>query len=205
VKDGGEILKEVADEYRKLGYDVRFKWASEMAPVDLGAQMIALSPEEKVVVTTKDHGPAADENVRKLLTWVAGHPSWRLELLVPPSSLSTFIPSANYEVIDKRIRAADRLAEEGSLDEAAILLWVATEALLWQVVARGAPNLDVEVPEDLLNGAVSHGLINKNLEFPLQALATIRNAAAHGVQLGLSWDTYNSCRAAVSRLQAQVF
>jgi hypothetical protein len=200
MTDWEEFLRQVVEDYRQRGYGLA-PGDIESLPSDIRADFVAVGPDERVIVEVKRWSDlATDDRLQKTAEWVANHPGWRLELLLPPERATTNDPLIDMSEVRQRLTSADYLAAEHDYAAASLLLWSAVEALGRYLAFKAHIDLGSAGADDVINYLVSEGHVDRAAEPPLQGLASARNAVVHGLRFSAPETVYVGARPIVADL-----
>lgn len=182
-------LASLAREYRERGYEVVTHPRREELPAflrDFELAMVAHGDGERVVfqVVTKQGLRETSQQIKQLAEAIERHPDWRFELVVTnPRSDLTEPPHGeepNVQEIMKRLGDARELLSEGQAENAGLVAWAATEAVLRRLAARHDVGLDRLEPGYVLKQLYVLGLLSSDDLDLMQAAMRERNLIAHG-------------------------
>jgi uncharacterized protein YutE (UPF0331/DUF86 family) len=180
-------LESLASEYRAKGYEVHVHPDRSHLPsflVGFSPDMIALSPQDKVVIQIKTAQAFDPEQVQKLAEFVEGQPLWRYEVALVNLPAAPDVPAeeelAAEDQVTQLIANAELLADQNQIEAAALLAWSAVEAILRRRARSDAPELERQSSARVLKHLYSLGRIQRDLYETLSRLMEFRNAVAHG-------------------------
>lgn len=180
------LRRDLAAEYRELGFDVSFDCPLDFFPV-LQADMLARKGGQSRVVQVMSRAAlSATPEIVQLAEVLDAMPDWSFDLRLVPEPERLPAPAEaqplHLEDVSNRLGEATHLIELGH-DEAGLLLaWSALEAVLRLQCAKVEPPQDVKVTvaEYVLDEATVQGVIYHEEYFRLAQIAQIRNAIMHG-------------------------
>ncbi len=177
-----ERVYEIAEDYKKRGYDVTIAPSPKNLPPFLSnftPDIVALSHSESVVIAIKSFHKSRPTNYwRELANTIQNHPGWRFELVIdsrrePPPSIAP-------EQISRLLEEGQRLTKENILDAALLVTWAATEAAM----RLASKVYEVELPDYRPTTVVSRlytdGILEREEYEFLMSCIKIRNSYAHG-------------------------
>ena len=185
----GDLLSQVAERYRRQGYDVLVEPLVEQRPDFLSTfhpDLIARRGEEYVVVEVKMGEPGRSEPpLRQLAAEVARHPGWRLDLVFAQKtggelSFESLVTPLEEELV-AQLSEGLQLCRTGHLAAGVLLIWASFEGAARLV--SGRERLDVSPtapPLALIRALVSDGLIDDAGYEVIKLALQRRNAIAHG-------------------------
>lgn len=185
-----QAIRRIAREYERDGYAVIVEPSADKLPDWLGRfqiDLIASNDDENVVVEIKSQPhlkspPAVDALARA----VESHNGWRLDFVVIQSR-GARLEHQRERLLDvaelqRRIKMAHKLRNDGLIDPAMLMLWSSVEgALRRSAVLAGVP-IESFDSIALLKQLHFHGLLTSDQYSILRKTADIRNAAAHGLK-----------------------
>ena len=167
--------------YEADGYDVSFNERLPQPFESFVADAVARRDDEFVVVEIKA-APMSDDarhRLERLKKTFADECGWRLDVVTydragPP-------PAPDLELVRRRVREAQQLAEV-SPDAACLVLWSAVEgALLWVAHQRKIAPARPLPPRGLVQQLTIDGVLSDNQAADLKDFASRRDAIAHGM------------------------
>ena len=167
--------------YEADGYEVRLNERLPEPFESFVADAVARRDDEFVVVEIKP-SPMSDDathRLKRLEKTFADECGWRLHVVTyerdgPP-------PVPDLELVSRRVREAQQLAE-GSSDAACLVLWSAIEgALLWVAHQREVAPARPLPPRNLIQQLTIDGVLSDNQAAELKDFAGRRDAIAHGM------------------------
>jgi hypothetical protein len=182
-------LLELADEYRKHGYEVMFQPSLEDLPDALKPyrpDMLIRRGNEVVIIEVKSRtslNPIETERLRSLATVIEKQPGWRFELVMTnpddiPDSPQTGCSLQKPE-IELRLRTAKELMTQ-NLELAVLYIWALVEATLRLVVEQEGLSLQRFEPLYLIKQLTTEGIVSRSEYQLLMNALSWRNAIAHG-------------------------
>lgn len=185
-----ELERQVADRYRRQGYEVITEPPPKSLPFDLGFyrpdMLVNLPNGEHYLVEVKSPGGYLNvERLRDIARTVAEHQGWRFFVVADPDRLPDGNGAERWEPltlpqIRSRLERVDNLIGLEEEEAAFLTLWSLLEALL----RRRAE--DVQLPVErleassLVNHLYSQGELSMQQYDAIKELVSVRNAAAHG-------------------------
>jgi REase_AHJR-like protein len=185
-------LEEVAEQYRKDGYQVLLRPSGTDLPAFLNQfepDLIARNASESVVVEVK---PKADLSKDHALAYLAAkvnaQPGWRFDLVVTnhetwPDEIPGDSTERSASEIRSLARTAEKLIVSGELEAASLIAWSAAEAAMREAARRRTIPLETNDPQFVLKTLYSEGVLSRSDYDQLQEAWRIRNAVAHGLEL----------------------
>jgi len=183
-----QTVRQVADAYRKRGYNVDIAPRGNKIPQFLSGfypDLIARSPEESVVIEVKVGASKTSvaEPLKALADRVHKQPGWRLAVIFAelddPGRISE-IPVRSAAELDAQIARTERLKNAGDLDAAFLLLWSVMEAALRNVAIKAGFPIQALPTSTLVRELYSAGEINRTTYDSILKLMNLRNEVAHG-------------------------
>ena len=178
----------VADEYRKMGYDVAQGVELDFLP-SFRADLLARKGDEAIIVEVKTRaGLTPPEQITELMEAVKSRPgcSFELVLVGEPEKADAPAPDAaplSAGSIIGRLEQAERMMADGAADIAFLLAWPASEAALRALLAEaGVPPERMAAPNDVFGQAVFHGLMSQEDYRRFSDMRKYRNAIVHGFE-----------------------
>lgn len=182
-----ERLLELAEEYRRKGYEVLLPPVPEELPDFLRGyrpDMIVRRGGEVVVVEVKSRPSiAAAQYLEGLARAIEEHPGWRVELVMTNSEDVTYPANVEGSLQEHEIRGQLQVARELVVHhpESAILYaWSLAEATLRLLANQAGLNIQKPEPPGLLKQLATEGVISKAEYQLLMNALPLRNAVAHG-------------------------
>lgn len=206
-------LNEVADDFRRSGYDVAVEPSARALPPFLeGMQpdLIATRGDEHVVVEVKTRRDLrASDETRKLADVLKDRSGWRLDLvLIGDDEISAKTTEPNVlslSLIERRIDDADRLLVEGDRAAALLFAWIAVEAILRGMAAANQINLGNLSPQTAIRELVTAGIVDRETYRLLDDSLQFRNRVVHGFSSsGLGEETVRQLIAIGRRLLSEI-
>jgi hypothetical protein len=180
-------IAQVADEYRRRGYDVEVEPKGPGLPDFLeGFQpdLIARRSGDSVVVEVKvGTRTSVAERLRDIAERVNRQPGWRFALVyVNPEQpdQATDAEPAPLPVLRERVQNAEALLRGGQREAAFLLLWSALEGVLRVLGVRALLPLSNLPPSTLFRELYSAGEIGREQFDTLMRLLPLRNQLVHG-------------------------
>lgn len=176
-----EALLNAKAKYEADGYAVSVKERLPKPFESFVADAVARRDDEFVVVEIKS-APMSDDarhRLERLKKTFADECGWRLDVVTydregPP-------PAPDLELVSRRVREAQQLAEV-SPDAACLVLWSAIEgALLWVAHQREIAPARPLPPRTLIQQLTIDGVLSDNQAAELKDFASRRDAIAHGM------------------------
>jgi hypothetical protein len=188
-----EIMDAVGARYRAEGFQFLRSPPREFVPPflrDYRPDAIALKGKGGVIIELKrSQDGAKDRQTLELSQALAGHPDWRLDLIL----MENFVREQGWLLGPERIKApsdeqveavrseVERLVAQGQHSAALLLGWALLEALTRKrlsdlIAEREEPLTEWQVVEQL----TTFGLLEPEDEEGLRSLLRRRNALAHG-------------------------
>jgi hypothetical protein len=186
-RDGG-LLRSVASEYERKGYDVKLQPTLEDLPDFLAGfepDLIATGNDETVVVEVKSRKELEnDQAIAAIETALRDQPGWRFELIIDGSERERH-PLGSSQ-IGAWLEEAHELQQGGHLVAALLLLWSATEGILRLLAARENVELESQAPGYLTTRLYTLGLLGREQYRILGEIVRLRNHAAHGFEVSVT-------------------
>jgi uncharacterized protein YutE (UPF0331/DUF86 family) len=181
-------LDDVADAYRAKGYTVTKQPSSDRLPSFLRSSspdLIAQGDEESVVVQIKSSSQLQhDEEMEELAETIESEPGWRFELhVVPSDEPASEDILLSLQSLRARSHSVASLAKEGDEEEAFLLCWTITEALLRHLAILNEVALTDLSSGDVVKRLCMHGVIPEPVMETLIDAVYIRNRLVHGMKL----------------------
>lgn len=179
------LASEVADEYRRKGYEVARDVALDFLP-GFHADLIARKDDEVRVIEVKTRSSlAANPQIGEMARIVDEKRGWTFELRLVGEPHRADIPKdgqpSKVTDVDERIDEAKRALAAGLPGAALLLAWSAVEASARKaVVAEGIAEERVAAGGNALDQAVFLGVISRDDYRRLNEVHRQRNALAHG-------------------------
>jgi len=180
-------VETLASEYRAKGYDVHIHPDRVHLPsflIGFSPDVIALSPDDKVVIQVKSARDFDAEKVQELAEFVEQQPPWRYEVALVNLPTAPDVPAAEdlatNDQVTHLIETAELLAAQNQTEAAALLAWSAVEAILRRLTRIAAPELERQSSARVLKHLYALGRIQPEIYETLSRLMTFRNAVAHG-------------------------
>ena len=179
------LASEVAEEYRRKGYEVAREVALDFLP-GFHADLIARKDDEVRVIEVKTRSSlAANPQIGEMARIVDEKRGWTFELRLVGEPHRPDIPKdgqpSKATDIDERTDEAKRALAAGLPGAALLLAWSAVEASARRaVVAEGIAEERVAAGGNALDQAVFLGIISRDDYRRLTEVRKQRNALAHG-------------------------
>jgi hypothetical protein len=188
--DVNEMLTQVSDEYRKLGYLVLIHPDKDHLPGGLpleGIDLVAQKGEDRVAIEVKERHQLSDlTEVRKRAELVEAHRGWRFEFVVFPREQGPEIPTNG---VDRGDAILEALFDEVSLTlgvkafrSAFVIAWSAVEAAMRAAARREGLQIERATPRLLLKSLYSAGVISNEDFDRVERSFQARNALVHGLE-----------------------
>ena len=182
-------LHEVADEYRRAGFEVTLEPDPKCLPFDLAGyrpDLIARKDDHGFIVEVK--ASAARMSVDRLRTVadeVAQHEGWRFLLVTADDDPGGGLPGINHEIVSweeitARAEHAIRLNDMGEREAAYLLLWIAFEQMLRFHAEHASLPIERLAPSILIRHLYSSGELTMPQFDAALACEQTRNGVAHG-------------------------
>ena len=185
-----QLERQVADRYRRQGYEVIAQPRPESLPFDLGfyrPDMLVNLPngEHYLVEVSTPGGHLSVERLREIAQMVAGHQGWRFFVVADPNGLPNGEDAGRWEPltlpqIRDRLQRVDTLMGQGQEDAAFLTLWSLLEAILRRRAEDAGLPLERLDASTLFNHLYSQGELSMEQYDAARELASVRNAVAHG-------------------------
>ena len=180
-------IETLANEYRAKGYDVQIHPDRAHIPpflIGFSPDLIAVSPEDKVVIQVKSARDFDAEQVQKLAEFIEKQQPWRYEVALVNLPAAPDVPAAEDLATDDQITRlitnAELLAAQNQVEAAALLAWSAVEAILRRLTRVAAPELERQSSARVLKNLYALGRVQPDMYETLSQLMAFRNAVAHG-------------------------
>ncbi len=183
----GNYVTEVADEYRRRGYDVVVEPPASELPLPIGPfrpDVLARNSVESVLIEVRSK-VSDNKDLVRLAELVRHQPGWRFELVVydsndadPPRAL---VPA---EQLILTLEQVTRLLAQRLDVPAYALLWTVTEAALRHSAAKRGVD-ETAPPKALFRGLSSVGAITDREVTVLDRAMVFRNRAVHGFDMNV--------------------
>ena len=188
VRTERELMEQVAQDYRRRGYDVILAPTPERRPPFLGhlvPDLIAQRGDENIVIEVKRvRTPRLPRSLRALLEALRTQPDWRLRLVYvgPEGELETFeMPTLTAQEAQEQIESSRRMYDSGEQAAAVLKLWSVLEAVgRKRLTEVQHEDVGPMAPVAFLKELTSFGLIEQHEYVELRSILELRNAAAHG-------------------------
>ncbi len=184
-------IKELAAEYRKLGFDVHIQPTRSKRPSflqELQPDMIASRGDENIVVEVKSGSGGIESPYQQFVSALQNQPGWRFELVLT-NSREVAKYGSEYELLDgDEIRSmaieSHKSLRRGERRIAALLAWICLEGVLVEGLRKyiATPVLN-RSPKRLIKEAVSMGLLNQGDYRNLEHFAEFRNGFVHAMRV----------------------
>lgn len=184
-----ERLLELAEEYRRKGYEVVFHPTLEDLPDFLKnyrPDMIARRGEEAVVIEVKSRSSLQSDStqyLRNLAQAIEKRPGWRFELVMANPEEVIYSPKAEGSLqkheIESRLQVARQLTIQHP-ESAILYAWSLVEATLRLVAEKEGLNLQRSDSLYLVKQLALEGVISKAEYQLLMNGLSLCNAIAHG-------------------------
>jgi len=198
----------LASEYRAKGYDVHIHPDRAYLPsflIGFSPDLIALSPDDKVVIQVKSARDFDAEQVQKLAEFVKQEQPWRYEVVLVNLPTAPDVPAAEdlatNDQVTRLIANAELLAAQNQTEAAALLAWSAVETILRRLTRVAAPELERQSSARVLKHLYALGRVQPAMYETLSQLMTFRNAVAHGFAPKASAPDLPAVIADIRRLQ----
>lgn len=183
-------VTEIADEYRRKGYEVLTHPPDEHLPdflIPFKPDLIAQSSLEKVAIRVQASGRVRrTDSLTELAEAVEAHPGWRLDLAIERpqerDKPDPDEPRIEKAVIRQRLQEGEQLLNQGLLDAALLIIWSALEAACWWAFRKEKLRLERNTPAAYVSRLYSELFVDEDEFRHLKAILELRNAIAHGVQ-----------------------
>jgi hypothetical protein len=178
-------LRDIAEEYKKLGYKVTVAPPAKQLPKFLSRfrpDLVAEGARESVVVEVQstsrkrgsDYWTALSDALQK-------HPGWRLDLILNGSS-ERIPKTINERLVRKRLDEGRVLAEQGMLAASLLITWSAAEAAMRLASKRNEVDLPDQQTATVITRLYTDGVIERGeYDFLLESMR-MRNTVAHGFE-----------------------
>lgn len=183
-------LRELATEYRNLGYEVLIEPKPNQLPDFLqGIQpdMLATKEDESILFEVRSRSNLPGEPLQQFVTAIQNRPGWRFELVLTNPRESGQFGERPELLTDAQLREIARDSEKhlakGHLQYSAMLAWITVEGA---IASRLSGRISLQhlghAPKKLIKEAVSLGLIEQEHFSRLELLAEFRNRFVHARQ-----------------------
>lgn len=185
-------LRDLARQYRALGYDVLVQPTGQHLPSFLHGvrpDMIARAPDDNVVIEVKTRRTLTDDrNLEEIARKLEKKPGWRFEMVLtnPRTDDARFLEfeSLSYQELERRINSADILARDRDYQAAVLLLWTAIESVLRRAaVKEGVSTSGLSTPARLIKELRSLGELSSRDYKKLTRALEARNQVVHGFRV----------------------
>ena len=189
-------LLEVANEYKKKGYEVTIEPSISQRPEFLyGFQpdLIVISVNDKVIVEVKTTSSLQQmEYLKSLAQKVEEQKEWRLEFVLTNPREDQII-SDEWSIIpisklQGRLNQANSLFKRKQTEGAILLLWVTLEAALQHLANQEKTHISNSYSKLLVKQLFSLGILDVNEYEILNQAADLRNKIFHGYTAGMTLD-----------------
>lgn len=202
---GTQKLQEVAEIFRRRGYQVRVEPSLQEIPAFLNGyrpDLIAEGPNDSIIVEVKASGRVHPDDWRTLAETVSNQPGWHFEIVASPLA-ERHLANLSSDEVRQKLAASANLATQGAPDAALVLTWAAAEAAIRIVSARYKLDLRDDMPGTLITSLYTEGLIERKDYDLLTNSLTQRNAVAHGYRRKVMPNDIKRLREAVERIIAE--
>lgn len=177
---------DIAEEYKQRGYRVTIEPTPKELPQFLSRfkpDVVAVGPDESVVIEVKSSNKLRGLNYWQELTEaIQQHPGWRFELVVDNATKRKLSETITSEQIKELVRDGRRLADEGMLRPALLILWSAAEAAMRLAGFEYEVDLPDFRPATIISRLYTDGVLEReDYEFLMSCMRR-RNSIAHGFQ-----------------------
>jgi hypothetical protein len=186
-------LEQVIEKYVAEGYEVLVDPAASQLPdfaAGLSPEIVARKGDEGVIVTVKMNREDVreDPSIVRMAQVVNSQAGWRFDLVVLGADPGADeIPSGASEPSLHRIVGmldyAATAAGARDLQSSFVIAWAALEAAMRRTARENGISLTSYSPQFLVRTLYSNGLLGRQELDRLSGAITIRNAAAHGMEL----------------------
>lgn len=182
------LIYEVAEKYKRDGYDVILEPMPHDLPFSLGFYnpdlLVKKSEDEGYIIEVKTKSSAVSvDKYQEVSEIVSQHEGWRF-LLVTGEDASPRLQAKplSLEQIKKQITQADKLLAEEELEGAFLLYWVLLEALMRRQAEESLLPIEKFQTSSLIKHLYSHGELTMEQFDMVQEFLKIRNEVVHGFQ-----------------------
>ena len=188
VQDEAKI-KEVAEQYRRDGYEVILAPDPSRLPFDLGEyrpDLIARKEGQGFIVEVKTNAKRISlDRLRTIAEEVRRHRGWRFVLVTAQDVTSEVFPGEDgdqpsWAEIDQRTNHAARLIEQGDTEAAYLVLWIAFERMLRLQARLIALPVERLGPSVMIRQLYSLGELSIEQFETALACQQMRNRVVHG-------------------------
>lgn len=182
-------VKEVAEEYKSMGYEVLLKPTVEQLPKELhghSPDLVAIKGKERIFVDVKSRSDLTkSDELIELSKNLEGNENWRVELIVvnPAKSKSKSGQIKNvisWEEIQGKAKEASELISHGHQEAASILAWIAVEGAMRQIAQSEKIASHTDSTSELIKSLAIYGLITRNDYKNIEQIHQARNQLVHG-------------------------
>ncbi|MCY4616043.1 MAG: hypothetical protein OXC71_06600 [Chloroflexi bacterium] len=199
-------VRVIAENYRRDGYEVSSRSPLDFAP-DVSVDLLARKGDEVKVIEVKSRSSLAESSrTSEIAEMVRAKPGWSFELILvgePEQIESTESQQPlGFAGIRRRLDEATKALADEQAEAAFLLAWSACEATLRVLVAdEGAPAIDINAPDRVLDHAVFQGVVSRDEYGSLVEMRRLRSALVHGFEVdGVGESTVNELIELVSQL-----
>jgi hypothetical protein len=186
-----ERAREVAEEYRRKGYEVIEEPDASKLPNFLAGyqpDLLARRGNEAIIVEVRARSSLGKApQISQLAQLLRGKPGWDFELVVVGERGKLDLPEdaqlLGKEETSQRIAASDSLLDAGHFEAALILMWSALETTIRILLEEEDPSLGLLDSVHVLNHAVVYGVLSRDDYNSLMKVRKYRNAVAHGFKI----------------------
>jgi REase_AHJR-like protein len=180
-------LYDIAEEYKKRGYKVTVSPRAKELPKFLSGfkpDLVAERARESVVVEVPSPSRKRGSDYwTELSSVVQKHPGWRLDLVINGSPEQAPKTMDGRSVL-KRLEEGRRLAEQGMLAAALLIIWSAAEAAMRFASKQNEIDLPDLRPATVITRLYTDGVIEREeYDFLLESMR-MRDTVAHGFDQG---------------------
>jgi hypothetical protein len=175
------LLRQVADEYQKLGYKVSIGPRGALLPEPLRElqyeyDLLAERADEHVVVEIKSSRTLTSApDIHVIAERLRAYPGWRLDLRVfEPSS-----PLPSRERLAERAMMSRALVSQGYLEPALLMAWAALESAIRLLANRFEGEVQLRIPA-LIDTLNAEGILSDEQRTLARFGYSARSAIVHG-------------------------
>jgi len=182
------LVKKLAQQYEKDGYQVYVEPENSCLPFDLGSYrpdlLVMKSTEDGYIIEVKTKSNyVVIDRFRELADTVAQHKGWRFLLVTGDDVFSHEIKLLSWEQISAKQRTGKKLLSLGEVEGAFWIFWSAFEAVLRKQAEHVAIPIETLPTNALIKHLYSQGEISMEQFDSGISLLEMRNRLAHGVHV----------------------
>ena len=179
-----KLIQQVADKYRREGFDVILTSDDDQLPDFLKGQevdLIGRKGGESVAIQVKGRDELYD--IPAFAETMHAQPGWSFDLVVYPPEGDEFPRDEAHtapEYTSALIAEAEQLSSQGAVNAALVIAWSATEAAMREAAQREGIELDKLTPRFVLKTLHADGVITREECKQASEYLDLRNQVVHG-------------------------